>query len=252
MLATRSATINIGNLSDSALATYPNSGLSSYVHHILANAYGLDDPEKYAHHAEIALSEIPGFPSLQANLAFIYAETGRTALGAERGRAALQLIQGMRKPEQLAEAHWLLQKLEVGGQSNYAIGRHLLSEADAEKPDYSAKLEQASQYLQRAIEQLPDDPYSCFRLAESYLQSGDVEQAMAYFARTVAVGGSVGEIAQTRLQKMYLELHSDTEGLPELLAAQAAALESARTKRKAMLDTFNTAPKPGPGTPPQS
>lgn len=233
------------------LAAFPDSGLSSYVHHVLANAYGLDDPEKYAQHAEIALSEIPGFPSLQSNLAFIYAETGKTALGAERGRAALQLIQGMGKPEPISEVDWLLLKMEVGGQSNYAIGRHLLGQAEPERPDSVKTLEEASQYLQRAIEQLPDDPYASFRLAESFLQRGILDQAMTYFARTVAVGGSVGAIADTRLREIYQEVHSGTEGLNELLEAQVVALEKARAAQKAMLDTFN-APKPTPGTPPRS
>ena len=233
------------------LAAFPDSGLSSYVHYVLANAYGLNGPERYAYHAEIALSEFPGFPSLQANLAFIYAETGKTSQGAERGRAALQLIQGMQKPNQMTEANWLLQKLEVGGQSNYAIGRHLLGEADPEKPDSAQKLEQASQYFQRAVDQLPDDPYASFRLAESYLQRGSYDKAMTYLARTVAVGGSVGAIADTRLREIYQEIHSGTEGLNELLEAQRVALEEARAAQKAMLDILN-APQPPPGTPPPS
>lgn len=244
----REERIRLGN---AFLANYPNSGLSSYVHHILANAYGFSDPQQYVTHAEAALVELPNSPSLLATLAFIYAETGKTELGAERGKAALELLETLEKPPQLSDAAWLMEKMEIGGQSNYAIGRYLLGQADPEKPDHEEKLQQASQYLFRAMEQLPDDPYSAFRLAETYLQMEEDEKALTYFARTAAVGGSVGEIADRRVRELYEIVHSNSDGLEELLAKQKEALEKAREARRNMLQavteqTSNTQP----GTPP--
>lgn len=80
-------------------------------------------------------------------------------------------------------------------------------------------LAKAQGYFTRSLELNPDYEFARFQLGIVYAYQNRAEQALEFFARTVALNGSFAEMARQNLEAIYKVTHKDSlEGLEEFVA----------------------------------
>lgn len=80
-------------------------------------------------------------------------------------------------------------------------------------------LAKAQGYFTRSLELNPDYDFARFQLGIVYAYQNKAEQALEFFARTVALNGGFAEMARQNLEAIYKVTHKDSlEGLEEFVA----------------------------------
>ncbi|MFQ5738516.1 MAG: tetratricopeptide repeat protein [Acidobacteriota bacterium] len=228
------------------LQNYPESGLTPFAHHLLAKAYGPEDPEKFILHAEEALRELDNLPGITAMLAFFYAERGEDQKAMSRAQQTLDVLGRMEKPIQVTAAQWTKHRYEVSDQAHYALGRALLNQSRG--PGREANLAKAVDHLEQALRQSPTDSYACFRLGEAYTRQREYEKAIEAYARTVALGGVIAQYARPHLEEVYKDVHESTDGMEDAVSEQQKIIQEAMAEREQELQKLQV---PEPSQPPQ-
>lgn len=207
-------------LAEKFLETYPESGLTPYVHHILArHYYGSNEIEKFVTHAEATLEELPNSPDLLSPLAFVYSEQGQTQKALELAERALATLEDLEKPTDVRAIDWLVQRQQVRADAYYALGRANLNRFNALNPQGDGRatdpsLTQAIENFRKAAENDPRHDYAYFRLGFSETNANNPGSAMEAYARAVAVGGVAASLAQSNLEDIHAfvtEHMSDSE-----------------------------------------
>ncbi len=225
--------------------TYPDSGLTAYVHYSLATAYRqADQNEPFIVEAEQALSELPALPEISSYLAFLYAETGKGERAEQLARQTLEGLDGLSRPQNVAAADWARVGYRSRGDAHYALGRVELSRAMSLKDEAAAlaALEKAAEHFREALRQDPRNPYASFRLGSVYQNLNQPEQAIDAYARTAALGGVIEPYARKNLQQVYQFVHQDLDGLEETVLRQKAVIDEEMTRRQEELRRLETAP----------
>jgi tetratricopeptide (TPR) repeat protein len=227
-------------LTERFLADYPNSGLTAFAHYSLANLYRqMNDIEKFIMYGEKALVELPDLPDVLAYLSFYYAEKGQNPKAIQSAERALELIETMAKPDQINSSQWAARKFELTGEANYALGRVYLARATGREGDVAEQnLTKAVEHLTAALDQTPDHPYAGFRLGEAYTQKQEYDKSIEAYARTVALGGVIGDYAKTKLQTVYEHVHQNTDGMDKLVEEQGQLVQQKLAERKQMLEAI--------------
>lgn len=209
------------DLAERFLATYPESGLTPYIHYSLANAYRkANQTEAFVQAAEKALQELQ-LPEVSSDLAFLYAETGRGELAVERANQTLDSLKAMRLPRNATPADWARACHRARGNANYALGRVELDHSMSLDGDAARQaLTRSADFLERSIQEEPENPYPAFRLGQSYTNLGRLEEAIQNYARATAVGGVIGPYARQKLEEVYRFVHEDLEGLDKAVQQQ--------------------------------
>lgn len=192
-------------LAESFLRNYPDSGLTSNAHYIIArNYYQLGDRENFVIHAEEALEELPNSPDLLAQLSFFYAESGQAAQAIDRGNRAIDVIDRVDRPAEVSVSQWVDEVYQIKAEANYAVGRAYLSrmsrtENRAEDPNLKTSIE----HLKVALRYDPRHDYACFRLGFAERNANNAGGALMAYGRAVAIGGVAAEPAQSELQDVH-------------------------------------------------
>ncbi|HUG43000.1 MAG TPA: tetratricopeptide repeat-containing protein [Acidobacteriota bacterium] len=207
-------------LAEKFLEAYPESGLTPFVHHILARYYyGSNEIEKFVTHAEKTLEELPNSPDLLSPLAFVYSEQGQTQKALQLAERALRTIEDLEKPANVPAIDWLVQGQQVRADAYYALGRAHLNRFNALNPQGEGRatdpsLAQAIENFRKAAEHDPRHDYAYFRLGFSETNANNPGSAMEAYARAVAVGGVAAGLAQSNLEDIHafvIEHMSDSE-----------------------------------------
>jgi len=227
-------------LAEQFLTTYPESGLTPYVHYTLANiCRQANDVENFILHAEKAVAELPELPDVLAYLSFYYAEKGQNPKAIQSAEKALQLLETMKKPDQVSQAEWASRKFELSGEAQYALGRvHLSRATGANGPVAEQNLKEAVEHFENALENAPEHPYAAFRLGEAYTQQENLEKAIEAYGRTVAMGGVIGDYGRSKLQTVYEFLHKNTDGMEAVIEKQKQELQKQIEERQALLKSI--------------
>ncbi len=219
------------------LEAFPNSGLTPLVHSEMAMAYRLQkDIDGFLRHGEEALKEMPDLPDLLATMAFFYSEKRQPVKATESANRALALLGTMEKPAQLTASDWAGQRFLLSGEAHYALGRVRLGQAQQADTtgNEDPTLREAVKHFRQTLEANPTHRYGAFRLAEAYQRQGDMHSSAKLYARTIAMGGSVGPYARERLEEIY----ATTYALPAqeaLLTSEKREIEKAQEERRQVL-----------------
>jgi tetratricopeptide (TPR) repeat protein len=197
-------------LAQAFLATYPDSGLSSFIHQILALHYDqTGDVNQFVSHAQKSLVEMPDNAPILARLAFISAEQGQSSQRViDQAEHSLSLLAAAEKPAGVAADTWLGQREQLRADAYYALGRVYLNRFNAaalpaeERPD-SPDLKQAIQYFSQTLEHDPRHDYAYFRLGFAETNANNAEQAMHAYAGAVVSGGVAAGPAQQKMQEIH-------------------------------------------------
>jgi len=223
------------------LETYPESGLTAYVHYVLSTAYRRqNDIESFLKHGEEALKELPDLPQVLAYQAFFNSER-RQPLKARRAAVrALGILEDMVKPDYLSAREWASQKMSLVAEAKYALGRVYLSEAvrkklaGAEDPT----LKTSVGHFLDSIAANPEHQFSTYRLAEAYQRQKDYEASMKAYARSVAMGGPIGQMARERLEMIYKAVRKTKSASPAnlMVSEQNSQIAADKAAKEAALD----------------
>ena len=192
--------------------------------------------DKFLEFGEKSLEELPELPDILAYLAFYYSEKGQSIKAIRRANSALEVLETMEKPAEASAAEWADQKLELGGDANYAIGKVNLTQSSKVPAERrQGMLDTAIKHLQQALEHSPKNPYASFRLGEAHLRNNAGPEAIEAYALTVAMGGVIGNLARNQLERVYKAVHGNTEGMDAVVEEQKMVLDKALKERADLL-----------------
>ena len=198
-----------GSLSEKAelatrfLESFPNSGLTAFAHHVLADAaYQVNDVDNFILHAETALLELPEIPQLLAPLAYLYSERRQAAKASEYANRALLLLEKLEKPGKMTSSEWANQRQGLQADSHYALGRaHLeLWQQSVGSPQ---ELRQAVEHFSKTLELDPEHAYAAFRLGFAQGNSRNPKAAVAAYARASILDSPAAERSKTHLERIH-------------------------------------------------
>lgn len=217
-------------LAGSFLQQFPDSGKAAFAHQLVAiDARNNNDDDRFFHHAEESLKGIPNNLALLIPLAMGYAEKGQAERAIELASNGIQVLDAVERPPQISPPEWEQRKRLLGAELRYALGRAYLEKAvgqaggDAQAD--GKHLDQAVVFLQEAVQQNPAHDYATFRLAFARARQGHTHEALQWYARTVAIGGTASDAARPDLEALYRAVNKSAEGLEELIAEQKRILE---------------------------
>jgi len=223
------------------LETYPESGITAYVHYILSTAYRRqNDIENFLKHGEEALKELPDLPQILAYQAFFNSERKQPLKARRAALRALEILEDMTKPDYLSAREWAAQKMSLVAESKYALGRIYLAEATrknlagAEDPT----LQTSIGHFLDSIAANPEHQFSAYRIAEAYQRQKDYEASMRAYARSVAMGGPIGQMAKERLNTMYKAVRKTKSASPAnlMVSEQSAKIIADKAAKEIALD----------------
>ena len=198
-----------GSLSEKAkvakrfLESFPNSGLTAFAHHVLADAaYQVNDVDNFILHGENALRELPEVPQLLAPLAYLYSERRQAAKASEYAKRAMVLLEKLDKPGKLTSSEWANQRQGLLADSHYALGRaHLeLWQQSAGSPK---ELRQAVEHFSKTLDLDPEHAYAAFRLGFAQGHSRNPKAAVAAYARASILDSPAAERSRTHLERIH-------------------------------------------------
>lgn len=217
-------------LAERFLKNYPESDLTPYAHYVIArNAFQLREIEKFVEHAEKMLEDVGQVPDLQAELAFVYSERGRTEQAILRATQALGSLDALKKPPGIPAADWVSQTYQLKGEAYYALGRaHLNRMGKSEGDEVDPELKVASEYLEKALDYNPQHDYAAFRLGFARRNLNDADGTVMAYARAVAIG-KVAAAPALRDLKQVLGILG--EAVPHSRWAEVSVEEAVRQAR---------------------
>ncbi len=197
-------------LAKAFLQDYPDSGLTPYAHHTLADAaYQNNDIEGFTVYAEKALMELPEAPELLAQLSYLYAEKGEAAKATEYASRALPLLEKLEKNAGIPSIEWVSMRRALQADAHYALGRSHLQKWHSSSIKPPKELEQAIEHLKEALELAPDHAYAAFRLGFAQKHSENAEAALAAYARASIIEGPAASLAKKSLQTIHKNLRKN-------------------------------------------
>jgi tetratricopeptide (TPR) repeat protein len=187
------------------LQTYPDSGLAAYVHQSAMQAYyQFADMAQVIRHGEAALRDLHGNAVLLGLVSAAYLDQGQPAKAVECARAALEAITKMDLPERVDRAAQRAQLNALDSAVHLTLGSALLDillhapgAADA-KPE----LAEAISSLQQALMENPASEDASYRLAIASDARDNPDEALRYYAWTVALGGARASSADSKLKEL--------------------------------------------------
>ena len=198
-----------GSLSEKAelamrfLESFPNSGLTPFAHHVLADAaYQVNDVDNFILHGENALLELPEVPQLLAPLAYLYSERRQTAKANEYANRALLLLEQLGKPGKMTSSEWVNQRQGLQADSHYALGRAHL-ELWQQSVGSPKELRQAVEHFSKTLELDPEHAYAAFRLGFAQGNSRNPKAAVAAFARASILDSPAAERSKNHLERIH-------------------------------------------------
>jgi tetratricopeptide (TPR) repeat protein len=192
-------------LAKSFLETYPSSGLSSNAHFLIAQRYyEVNDIDNFILHGEKALEELPDLVTFLGQLAFFYAERGEAEKAIDRAERALESLERLERPANVAINDFVVQTRQLKAEAKYALGRAYLSQVttDPEKRTSDPNLLKSVVNLKEALRFDPRHDYASFRLGFAYRNMNNAVGAMESYARAVIVGGVAAEQARMELEEI--------------------------------------------------
>lgn len=198
-----------GSLSEKAelaarfLESFPNSGLTAFAHHVLADAaYQVNDVDNFILHGENALLELPEVPQLLAPLAYLYSERRQAAKASEYANRALLLLEKLEKPGNMTSSEWVDQRQGLQADSHYALGRAHL-ELWQQSVGSPKELRKAVEHFSKTLELDPEHAYAAFRLGFAQGNSRNPKAAVAAFARAAILDSPAAERSRTYLERIH-------------------------------------------------
>ncbi len=219
-------------LAERFLENYPNSGLTAFAHHLLAEAaYKKNDIDNFILYGEKALLELPETPALLAQLAYLYSERRDSVRATKYANGALALLDSMAKPDEMPSIQWVTEVRGLRADSHYALGRsHLeLWNLSVGSPK---ELQEAVEHLNRTLELDPEHGYAAFRLGFAQLKADHPEVALEAYARAAILDGPAAAPSRSHLERIHKNLQRDPESkwaqtsIEEILEEERKRLES--------------------------
>lgn len=185
------------------LESFPDSGLTAFAHHVLADAaYQVNDVDNFILHGEDALRELPEVPQLLAPLAYLYSERRQAAKASEYANRALLLLEKLEKPGTMTSSEWFNQRQGLQADSHYALGRAHL-ELWQQSVGSPKELRQAVEHFSKTLELDPEHAYAAFRLGFAQGNSRNPKAAVAAFARAAILDSPAAERSRTYLERIH-------------------------------------------------
>lgn len=182
---------------------YPNSGLAAYVHQSATQAYyQLSDMAQVIRHGELALQDLPGNAVLLGSVSAAYLDQRQPEKAADRAAAALRAIAKMETPAGADRIAWRAQVNALDSAVHLTLGSALLemSHYGSAASDTKRRLTEATASLTQALAKNPASSEASYRLAMVLDARGDSDNALRYYAWTVALGGAQAAPADTKLE----------------------------------------------------
>ena len=194
-------------LAEAFLQNYPDSGLTAYVHHTLADAaYQKNDFDGFILYGEKALLELPNTPELLAQLAALYSQKHQPLKATKYAIRALPLLDDLRKQGSISSIQWVAMRRTLKADAHYALGFSNLQRWHASSLKPPKQLEQAIEHLNQALELAPDYAYAAFRLGFSQKQSDNMEAALSAYARAAVIEGPAAGLAKKNVERIHKNL----------------------------------------------
>ena len=206
------------SVAEDFLKTYPQSGLTPYVHQTAVTAYRQrNDVKKVIVHAEAVLVDLPRNPVILTMLAQAYIDVHRPEEAIDRAEAALRYAEEL----PLAAVGEHKQISELKADNHATLGAAYLMRLHQGKDDWpmDVGLTKVVENLATAVNLNPAHADASYYLALAYALQGDDERSLRYYARAAALGGPTGEKARTDLGRLYRKLgKGGPSGITKLIA----------------------------------
>lgn len=202
-------------LVEAFLEKYPESGLSAYAHQVAALAYQqMNNYDKFIHHSEKTLEELPDNPLILTSLAVAYAQKdGNADKAIEKADKGLMMLAALQKPAEVDQAQWDAQLDQLKSDAHYALGTAYLEKFSTGAQAVSdPHLLKAIENLEKAVSLDPRYDTAYYRLAFAYVKKNDAESALQHYARAIAVNGVVSSMARESLLKVYEFVNPKKQG----------------------------------------
>jgi tetratricopeptide (TPR) repeat protein len=230
-----------GQLAESFLTQFPDSGLTPYAHQLLALRYQEENNyEKFVYHSEKTVEELPGNFLILSALAAAYAQKDESDKAIAKAEQALAAVAAAERPPMLSEAEWRVQREQMEADAHYAIGSAHLSrhqkEPNANRQE-DANLKRAVEELQEATALDPAHDRAYYHLGFAFARQDNAEKALESYARAVAIAGVTRQLAQEQLQKVYQFVYQNTDGLEQVVQEQKEYVQSQVAAKQAKVES---------------
>jgi tetratricopeptide (TPR) repeat protein len=184
---------------------YPDSGLAAYVHQSATQAYyQLTDMAQVIRHGELALRDLHGNAVLLGLVSAAYLDRRQPEKAADRATAALHAIAKMELPQGADRIAWRAQVNALDSAVHLTLGSALLEMSlhASAASDTKRRLAEATASLAQALAKNPASAEASYRLAMALDAQADSDNALRYYAWTVALGGAQADSADTKLEEL--------------------------------------------------
>ena len=195
----------VAQAAEQFLQKYPDSGLAAYVHQSAVQAYyQLADTAQVIRHGEAALRDLHGNAVLLGLLSAAYLDQRQLEKAVECARAAMEAITKMQLPERADRATQRAQLNALDSAVHLTLGSALL-ETSLQAPaaaDVKTQLAEATSSLRQALTDNPASEDASYCLAKALELRNDLDEALRFYAWTVALGGARAASADTKLKEL--------------------------------------------------
>ena len=207
------------SVAEDFLKTYPQSGLTPYVHQAAVTAYRqLNDVNKVIVHAEVVLVDLPQNPVVLTMLGQAYVDVHRPEQAIDRAKAALRYAEEL--PLADVGQHKRTQMSELRADNYATLGMAYLMRLHQGKDDspMDVGLAKVVENLLRAVKLNPVHAGASYYLALAYAAQSDDENSLRYYARAATLGGQTAEKARRDLGRLNRKLgKSGPAGITKLI-----------------------------------
>jgi tetratricopeptide (TPR) repeat protein len=187
------------------LQKYPDSGLAAYVHQSAVQAYyQLADTAQVIRHGEAALRDLQGNAVLLGLLSAAYLDNRQLEKAVECARAAKEAITKMKLPERADRATQRSQLNALDSGVHLTLGSALL-DMSLQAPaaaDLKPQLAEATSNLRQALMESPASEDASYGLARTLELQNDLDEALRFYAWTVALRGARAASADAKLKEL--------------------------------------------------
>jgi tetratricopeptide (TPR) repeat protein len=245
------------SLAEAFLAKYANSDFAYLAHQAMMGAYQqLRDSSKAMNEADEVLKVDPdnldALRYLSFDFPFTYKPDDPNAAqdlskAQQTAQHGLDLLAKLQKPANASQAQF-----DQAVKGLRSIFNGTLGFVALQQKDYSTAISR----FKSALEDNPQDLYTCYRLGVSYIMSSppDYNNAFWYLGRAVSLAKSSNSKDEASIEKYltqaYVNYHGNNDGLPALIAQAGSAptpgpdfkvapLEKPKPTGNPNLDSFN-------------
>ncbi len=215
---------------------FPESTLAAFVHKRLAISYRqLNDFDNVVLHAEKALELSPDDFEVRPMLALVFAEQGENNRAIDYSQQGLEILETTEKPGDNPVGPWIRLRDRAMADANYAQGLAYLKKSLTMAGDPKFTLERSVEYLEKAAESEPEYDRAYFRLGDAYSRLNDAEMAIQSYARAIAANGIASELAAQMLERVFVALERDVEGIGQVTQEQGEFIQQKLAEREASI-----------------